>query len=279
MDSHHVVVDEGVRMHYVTAGPADAPPLVLLHGFPTDWRLWRRCIGPLAEHYRVIAPDLPGHGWSEHRQDLDHDGPFYLRCLVDFLDALGLGRVHLAGHDLGGLPGLMLAGRHPERVERLVVLDTITSPNLPWVLALALRMLRWRTVTRLMTTRVGFALLLWLFTTRRRATLRRLVPIFHPRWSGTSQRRERFRLAASLPPARLSPTLEDLEGITAPTLILWAEHDPIFPVSVAEKLQRRLPDAILRTVPHSGHFVPEEAPDQVVREILAFLDEATRTAA
>ncbi len=271
MKSHYLFVDDGVRIHYVVAGPADAPPVLLIHGYPTDWRLWRRCIEPLAENYRVYAIDLPGHGWSDRRPDIEHDVNFYVRAVLGFLDSLSLERVHLVAHDLGGMVGLALAGRHRERIDRFVVLDTGPYSDWDWWLHVAMAALRSRLGGRLMTTRLGFTLTLWLFTTRNREVLRRLVQVYRPMWSDTPLQRDMFRLAASLPPERVTPTAEDLGNIDSPTLILWAEADPLFPVSVARKLQRDLRDARLETVPDSGHFVSEEYPEIVTSQVLDFL--------
>jgi pimeloyl-ACP methyl ester carboxylesterase len=111
----------GLRMHVALAGPPDAPPLLLLHGWPQNWWLWRGIIPALAPHFRVIAPDLRGHGWSEapaggyEKEQLASD-------IFALLDTLGVSRVTWVGHDWGGYTGFLAALRAPERVERMLVL-------------------------------------------------------------------------------------------------------------------------------------------------------------
>src|SRR3954462_2715481 len=99
--SHAAVDVGGLRLHYAEAGGGE--PLVLLHGWPQHWWEWRHVIAPLAERYRVICPDIRGLGWSEGRGIGARMDDYSLRALtadlVGLLDALGLDRVRLVGHD------------------------------------------------------------------------------------------------------------------------------------------------------------------------------------
>jgi pimeloyl-ACP methyl ester carboxylesterase len=125
---HDYVNAGGLRMHVALAGPEDAPPIVLVHGWPQNWWTWRRVIPGLADRFRVIAPDLRGHGWTEapkrgyEKEQLASD-------LLDLLDALGVQRVTWIGHDWGGWTGLLAALRAPERFDRMLA---VCIPHL-WV--------------------------------------------------------------------------------------------------------------------------------------------------
>jgi pimeloyl-ACP methyl ester carboxylesterase len=125
---HHEYVDAaGLRVHVARAGPADAPPVMLVHGWPQNWWTWRHVIPALAEHFRVIAVDLRGHGWTEapragyEKEQLASD-------LLAVLDALGIERVTWVGHDWGGFTGFLAALRAPHRFDRLL---TLCIPH-PW---------------------------------------------------------------------------------------------------------------------------------------------------
>src|ERR687885_2290065 len=118
--SHHWEVVGGIRIHYAEAG--DGEPVVLQHGWPQHWWMWREQIPALAERFRVIVPDLRGHGWSEkpagsYRKDE------LMRDNLALLDQLGIERVRWVGHDWGAYAGMLAALRHPERIERLMALS------------------------------------------------------------------------------------------------------------------------------------------------------------
>src|SRR5688572_2091300 len=110
-----ITLSTGLRMHIAQAGQPDAPTVLLLHGFPQHWWEWRKVISPLAERYRVLAPDMRGAGWT----DAPADGYTVEQVLADVLalmDQLGLPRVGLVAHDFSVFVGYRLCFDHPERV-------------------------------------------------------------------------------------------------------------------------------------------------------------------
>ena len=112
-------------MHVAQAGPEDGDPVLLLHGWPQHWYLWRKVIPPLADAgYRVYAPDLRGFGWTEAPDD-GYEQHQLARDVLALMDELGLERVKLAGHDWGGYAGWILALHHPERIERFLALNIV----------------------------------------------------------------------------------------------------------------------------------------------------------
>ena len=123
---HEFVEARGLRFHVAFAGPADAPPLLLLHGWPQHWFVWRKVLPELVAEYRCVMPDMRGFGWSDapptgyERENLADD-------VLAILDELGLGEVEAIGHDWGGWVAYLLALRQPTRVKRLVTLN-ITPP-------------------------------------------------------------------------------------------------------------------------------------------------------
>jgi pimeloyl-ACP methyl ester carboxylesterase len=111
----------GLRMHVAQAGNPDDPTVVFLHGFPQHWWEWRKVIPPLAERYRVVAPDLRGAGWT----DAPADGYAMHQVLADvlaLLDALGLRQVGLVAHDFSVFAGFRLCYDYPERIAAFLCL-------------------------------------------------------------------------------------------------------------------------------------------------------------
>src|SRR4051794_36218841 len=123
--THRYVDVPGVRLHVAEAG--EGPPILLLHGWPQHWWIWRKVIPALAEGHRVICPDLRGFGWSEAPQ-----GPYEISELaadmVALLDELGLDQVDVIGHDWGGYVGFLLCLGEPRRIRHYLALGIVH----PW---------------------------------------------------------------------------------------------------------------------------------------------------
>lgn len=129
IEHHFLNVGDGVTIHVADAGPADGPPVMLVHGFPQNWWEWHALIPPLAaDGYRVLCPDLRGAGWSTaprsayRKNDMADD-------LAAVLDRLGVGPVKLVAHDWGGPVAIIMMLRHPARVTGFFGLNTAA----PWV--------------------------------------------------------------------------------------------------------------------------------------------------
>lgn len=124
MSAVRQVEANGVRLNVAVAG--SGPALVLLHGFPHTWQLWNKVVPALAERYRVIAPDLRGLGASS-RPDRGFDAGTIAADIAGLLDALGEADAEAVAIDLAVSSALLLALRQPERVRRLVLME-----SLPW---------------------------------------------------------------------------------------------------------------------------------------------------
>ena len=126
---HRYVDARGLRTHVAIAGPEDGDPVVLVHGWPQHWWIWREVIPPLvAAGYRCICPDLRGHGWTEAPSD-GYEKEQFASDVLAALDELGVERFKLVGHDWGGFAGFLMALREPARVERFLALSIIH----PWI--------------------------------------------------------------------------------------------------------------------------------------------------
>lgn len=120
--SHHLVDADGVRVFYREAGPADGPIVLLLHGFPTSSFQYRELIPHLADRYHVVAPDLPGFGFTEVPTERHYTYSFdaLSKTIHAFTDALNLGRFALYVFDYGAPTGFRLALMGPERITAIV---------------------------------------------------------------------------------------------------------------------------------------------------------------
>ncbi|WP_068471472.1 alpha/beta fold hydrolase [Candidatus Protochlamydia phocaeensis] len=124
MLSHHTRKVNGIKLHYVEVG--EGPPVVLLHGFPEMWFAWRKQIPVLAQKFRVIVPDLRGYGYSE-KPASGYDKRTMARDIYELLQALGIQKIALIGHDRGARVATRFAKDFPDVVDRLAVLDNVPT--------------------------------------------------------------------------------------------------------------------------------------------------------
>ena len=118
--THHFADLDAVRLHYVTAGAGD--PVVLLHGWPQTWFMWRDVIPPLAQHYALIAPDMRGLGDSSRPAD-GYDKMTVARDIAELMTRLGHDTFRVVAHDWGGPVAFALAAQFPERVLAMAIFD------------------------------------------------------------------------------------------------------------------------------------------------------------
>src|SRR4029079_3269623 len=117
----------GLSVHVAMAGPEDAEPVLMLHGWPQHWYEWRGLVPRMSHRYRLLMPDLRGLGWSEVTEG-GYEKDNLARDQIALLDALGIDRVKLIGHDWGGYAGFLMCLLAPERVERYVATNIVH----PW---------------------------------------------------------------------------------------------------------------------------------------------------
>jgi pimeloyl-ACP methyl ester carboxylesterase len=128
---HRYVDARGLLTHVALAGPEGGDPVVLVHGWPQHWWIWRGVVPSLVDAgYRCICVDLRGHGWTDAPPD-GYEKEQFASDVLAALDELGVERFKLVGHDWGGFAGFLMALRAPERVEKLLAISIIH----PWIRA------------------------------------------------------------------------------------------------------------------------------------------------
>jgi pimeloyl-ACP methyl ester carboxylesterase len=280
--SHRWVETSRLRMHVAESGDLANPPLVLLHGWPQHWYLWRHQIPRFAERYHVVCPDLRGLGWSDaprrgyEKESLADD----VRAL---LDALEIESAYVMGHDWGAHTGFLLCLRNPDRVRRYVALNDIH----PWIRLSPRDALNgWRLWYQWVLATPGAGA--WLVRNKP-GFVRRLIRAWSSRdvWSEdeldiyAEVLREPARAQASAQYYRtflvreLLPTLAGQykdERLSTPTLLLFGEDDGVIRPYQLRGFESHADDMQLELVPGVGHFTPEEAPDLVFERALSHFE-------
>jgi pimeloyl-ACP methyl ester carboxylesterase len=124
MRHERIALSTGVTLNVALAGPEDAPPIILLHGFPESHRTWRNQMDDLSRDYRVIAPDQRGFAGSDRPQGVEnYETDKIVADVMALADALGIKHFALAGHDWGGAVAWTAALTHPFRVKRLIIVN------------------------------------------------------------------------------------------------------------------------------------------------------------
>lgn len=253
------LIINGVRLACVDAGQGE--PVLLLHGLGGSSDDWRRQVRELAVYHRVIIPDLRGFGASERRE------PFtiqqHARDALALLDALGITRAHLVGTSMGGAIAIEVALTAPARIGALVLANT--APGFTLTSWQRKRMAWLRVVVALLLGVGGVARLFGraVFPRRSQGRLMR-------RFLQGASRTSRWVYLATLRSLTRWNAEKRLAGITAPTLVLAAEHDY---TSLAEKRvwSASIPGARLVEIPHSRHHSQLDSPRRFNSEVLAFL--------
>jgi haloalkane dehalogenase len=264
------------RMHYVDEGEGE--PVLFVHGTPTWSFEFRALIRGVRRDHRAIAPDHLGFGLSERPRDFAYTPEAHAQALQTFVDRLRLERFTLVVHDFGGPIALPLALARPERVARLVVMNSFMWPldtdkdlakNASFVASELGRML-YRHVNAPLRLTMPSA-----FFDRKK-----LTPELHQHYlsvfpDGVSRERVLWQLARSLLAsgdyyARLWEGREALRNI--PALIIWGMQDPAFTPHHLRRWQRALPLAQTLDIGDAGHWPHEEQPQTVTNALRSFLE-------
>lgn len=266
---------DGLRLAHIEVG--EGAPVVLMHGEPTWSFLWRKVIPPLVERgHRCIAPDLPGFGRSDKPTDMDwYSYDRHFESVSELFERLDLQAATLVVHDWGGPVGLRVAVEHPERVARMVVLDTglftghqkMTDP--------------WRAfrdfVERTEDLPVGFLV---------RGGCKQdpgdeVIAAYDAPFPNAASKAGARAFPLMLPTSPEAPgaaagqrVLEALRADDRPKLMLWADSDPVLPLETGQRFADALGSEIDHVISNAGHFLQEDAGPEIGGRIADWLAQA-----
>jgi pimeloyl-ACP methyl ester carboxylesterase len=263
---------QGMNVHLRDEGPrSDAVPIVLLHGTSSSLHTWDGWAQELKAKRRVIRFDLPGIGLTGPPPDADYRIERYVRFIAAMLDKLGVPRCALAGNSFGGQVAWETALAHPQRVEKLILVDAAGYPFQPVSLPIGFRIARIPGLNRLME-----------FTLPRRvieSSLRnvyadpgKITPELVDRYFELTLREGNRRALAqrfAQAPAGIHP--DRIAALKLPTLILWGGRDRLIPPGDAERFRRDIAGSRLILFERLGHVPQEEDPAATVAAVKQFL--------
>lgn len=282
--SYHTVDIQGLEIFYREAGPADAPTVLLLHGFPSSSRMWESLLPLLADRYHVIAPDYPGFGNSSAPTPSAFTYTFdnIAGVIGELTTKLGLGSYILFMQDYGGPVGFRMALAHSERVRGIIIQNAVSHEQGLSPLWEARRKY-WADPDR------ELEALKANFTSLAATHRRHLGSSPHPERYDPDTWSDEYAFLTRPGQAEIQTTLfldyrtnvasypkwqDWLRKTRPPTLVVWGKYDPSFTVAGATAYRDDVPDAEVHIL-EAGHFALDEATDEIaslVRNFLARLD-------
>lgn len=276
--THGYKMANSMKLHYAEMGNRSAPLVLLLHGFPECWYQWRYVMPGLAERFHVVAPDMRGYNWSERPRGVSSYTLGKLAADVAALvPALGHQRAHVVGHDWGGVVAWRLAAAHPDRVDKLAVLNAPHPGPFRRELLLGRQLLRsyYAFFFQLPLLPEAAMRLLLRFSLRSTAYVPGTFPdealdVYEHVISqaGAATAMINYYRAAGRDSFRFGNA--DLT-IDLPTMVIWGMRDFALVPALLDGLDRWVPDLRVQRVADSGHWVPEEKPALVTESLLNFL--------
>jgi pimeloyl-ACP methyl ester carboxylesterase len=269
--SRFIEVD-GVRVHYQEVGDPNAPPMFLIHGFAASNLVWSKVFLELAATgFRVIAPDLPGYGYSGKPRHLDYTIASQAKMVFSLVSQLGINRAVLVGSSYGAAIAATMALDHPALVEKLVLVGAVTNNRPTRYLLMRLfsspiigdilspLVVGSRRLLRLRMKRV-YDKHSWVLDERR-------VDARHLPLATRGAHRAIIRTVRRWDAERVS---RDAHQLKQPTLLLWGDTDREVPLRDGERLHEEIPHSRLVVFRECGHLPQEEYPEAFTKVVLEF---------
>ena len=258
----------GINLHVRDSGPRTAPTVIFLHGFGASLHTWEPWATSLSHDMRVIRLDLPGSGLSSPDPTGNYTDARSVEVLLALMSRLGVARASLAGNSIGGRMAWTFAAQHPERIEKLVLIspDGFASPGFEYgkkpEVPVTVKWMRYvlpKPLLRmsLVPAYANPAVLTDELTTR-----------YHDLMLGPGSR---DAMIARMEQTVLVDPVPLLTKIAAPTLLLWGEQDALIPFGNSADYLKAIPRVTLVPLPGMGHLPHEEAPEQTIAPVRAFL--------
>jgi pimeloyl-ACP methyl ester carboxylesterase len=262
------------RIRYREAG--SGKPIVFVHGYLVDGRLWDGVVDRLSDRYRCIAPDWPiGAQQIAMKPDADLSPPGVAATIASFLEALDLEDVTIVGNDSGGAMSQVLVTRHPEHIGRLVLTNCDTHENFPPGIFKAMPPLAklpgGMTLLSLPFRSGAIARAAFKPFTKKPIPAELIASWTNPGLNDRGVRHDLKKVTVGMNKRYTLEAARQLRGSHLPILLTWAPGDKLFPISGAERLAADAGNARIVQIPDASTFVPLDQPQRLSEEIAEFV--------
>jgi len=258
----------GHTMAYHREGRGE--PVLLVHGITTYSFIWRNISPLLSNEYDVIAIDHLGCGDSDKPLDVSYSIKDHAERLHEFITKLGLGKFHFVGHDLGGGMGQIFAVRHPELLFDLTMINTVAYDFWPVQPIIALRTPIVRQFLMASFDLGTFKLVVKRGIYHKERVTNELMDLFMSPMQTGEGRKAFMHFAKCLDNHNLTEIEDELRRLKMPVLIIRGDADPYLGATISEKLHREIPGSRLVRIATGGHFIQEDEPERIARELKDF---------
>ncbi|MEP1445432.1 MAG: alpha/beta hydrolase [Paraglaciecola sp.] len=262
----------GMQLHYRDEGPKEDPlPIILVHGTSASLHTWDGWTAVLADHHRVIRFDMQGFGLTGPHPQGKYRIEDYAQTLVSLMDQLGIEKAILAGNSLGGYVAWSSAVLYPERVEKLVLIDSSGIPFQSKSVPIAFRISSSPLLKYLLGDIMPRAIVKS-SVENVYANPEKVTEALVDRYFELNIREgNREALAKRFVETKAGPLANRLDELTQETLIMWGEQDRLIPLSVGQRFHDEIANSQLVTFADLGHVPHEEGPQQTVDVLEEFL--------
>lgn len=270
--SSHFTEVENRNIHYLKAGKGET--ILFLHGWPTSSYLWRDIMPELSKKYQVIAIDLPGFGKSDKVLEDSYSFRFYARILDGFLGNLGIEKLNLGIHDLGGPIGLYWMVQNMEKVNRLILFNTLVYPNLSWMVKLFGAATYLPIVKNWLSSQNGIVRAMFFGVYKKKCLNRDILDNYKAPFQDENARKALLKSVQNLSIKGFHEIAEKLPDFKKPVQIIYGEKDKILPnvSQTMERVKKDLPQSNIVSIPNCGHFLQEEVSKNIVLVLNDFFE-------
>ena len=267
--TEHTTYINGHKIAFLEQGAGN--PVFLIHGIPTNSLMWRDIIPQLATKHRVLAPDLLNYGKSDKPNNADVSINAQSHIIVQLMDALGVHRADVVAHDIGGGIAQLIAVKNPERIRKLVLIDSVCFDSWPIPEFEPLQ---------LPGADAGMSLNEFVSMMRgfmpngvynKGIMSNDVIDRYIEPWSTEDGKRAFFRNLRRLNNEYTQAITGELNKLPHQTLILWGDKGPFQKPEYAPKLAKAIPNAELVWIKDAGHWLIDEKPDEIGEHIDLFL--------
>ncbi len=281
--SHYAVI-RGLRLHYLDEGPQDAEPVIMLHGNPSWSFFYRKFISAFRDQYRCIAPDHIGMGLSDKPDKDSYNFTLDQRVedLETLLNQLEVKHFTLVLHDWGGMIGMAYANKHPDKIKRLVILNTSAfqlpeSKTVPWQLQLSRIPVLGAILIQGFNAFCRGAVIKCVTRKSMPKEIRRAYLAPYNSWNNRLAVR---KFVEDIPLSINQPSHETVNSVEKglnefsglPMLICWGMKDFVFDHCFLDEWIKRFPNAEVHRFEDAGHYVLEDAADEIIPLVKQFFE-------